>query len=48
MKNDTAVWLAAGLRSPFAKIDSAYADLDAIQLSIPVVQATIEHGGHKY
>lgn len=35
----TNLWLAAGLRTPFAKVDTALAALDAIQLSVPVVQA---------
>ena len=39
------VWLAAGLRSPFAKIDSIFSHLDAIQLSIPVVQAMLQQDG---
>jgi acetyl-CoA C-acetyltransferase len=33
------LWLAAGLRTPFAKVDGPLAALDAIQLSVPVVQA---------
>jgi len=40
-----ACWLVAGLRTPFSKIDDALAQLDAIQLSVPVVQAMIESGG---
>ncbi len=34
-----ALWLAAGLRTPFAKVDSALGGRDAIALSVPVVQA---------
>ncbi len=33
------IFIAAGLRSPFAKADGALAAYDAIQLSVPVVQA---------
>lgn len=33
------VWLAAGVRTPFAKVDGALAAYDAIQLSVPVAQA---------
>jgi len=33
------LWLAAGLRTPFAKVDGALAKCDAIGLSVPVVQA---------
>jgi len=35
---DRPVWLASGLRTPFAKVDSALASYDAIALSVPVVQ----------
>jgi acetyl-CoA C-acetyltransferase len=35
----THLWLAAGLRTPFAKVDSALARRDAISISVPVVQA---------
>lgn len=33
------LWLAAGLRSPFTKVDGDLAHRDAINLSVPVVQA---------
>jgi acetyl-CoA C-acetyltransferase len=33
------VWLAAGVRTPFTKVDGALSKLDAIALSIPVAQA---------
>jgi len=33
-----AIWFAAGVRTPFAKADSALASFDAISLSVPVVQ----------
>ena len=35
----TNLWLAAGLRTPFAKVDGPLAKRDAIALSVPVVQA---------
>lgn len=33
------VWLAAGLRTPFARVDGPLASRDAFDLSVPVVQA---------
>jgi acetyl-CoA C-acetyltransferase len=33
------VWLAAGLRTPFARVDGPLAGRDALSLSLPVVQA---------
>ncbi len=38
------LWLAAGLRTPFAKVDGALAAHDAIDLSVPVVKAMLEKG----
>ncbi|HWK73681.1 MAG TPA: acetyl-CoA C-acyltransferase [Povalibacter sp.] len=40
------IWLAAGVRTPFAKVDGPLAKFDAIALSLPVVRAMIEqlHG----
>jgi len=40
------LWLAAGVRTPFAKVDGALARLDAIELSVPVVRHMLEdlHG----
>ncbi|MBI1684830.1 acetyl-CoA C-acyltransferase [Caulobacter hibisci] len=38
------LWLAAGLRTPFAKVDGALAAHDAIDLSVPVVKAMLETG----
>jgi acetyl-CoA C-acetyltransferase len=38
------LWLAAGLRSPFAKVDGALAAHDAIDLSVPVVKAMLDKG----
>ncbi len=35
------IWLLAGLRTPFARSDSSLASYDAIEFSIPVVQAMI-------
>jgi acetyl-CoA C-acetyltransferase len=35
------VWLAAGVRTPFAKVDGALASYDAIALSVPVVKHMI-------
>jgi acetyl-CoA C-acetyltransferase len=32
------IWLAAGVRTPFAKVDGALGEFDAIELSIPVVR----------
>ncbi len=35
----TPAWLVAGLRTPFARVDGALRDRDAIGLSVPVAQA---------
>jgi acetyl-CoA C-acetyltransferase len=35
------IWLAAGIRTPFAKVDGALAELDAIALSVPVVKEMV-------
>ena len=35
------VWLAAGVRTPFAKVDGALAAHDALDLSVPVVKAML-------
>ena len=32
--NQRGVWLAAGLRTPFAKVDGTLSELDAIELSV--------------
>src|SRR5215471_482775 len=32
------IWLAAGVRTPFAKVDGALGEFDAIELSLPVVR----------
>ena len=43
----TEVWLAAGVRTPFAKVDGSLAGFDAIELSTPVVRHMVDslHGG---
>ena len=38
MPRPVDVWLAAGVRTPFAKVDGALAAHDAIELSVPVVR----------
>ena len=37
--NSREVWLAAGVRTPFARVDGPLARLGAIGLSLPVVRA---------
>ena len=39
------VWFAAGLRTPFAKVDGALAQFDAIELSVPLARRMVELGG---
>ena len=40
MPNDEpAVWVAAGLRTPFVNVDGPFANRDSLGLSVPVVQA---------
>jgi len=36
------IWVAAGVRSPFARVDTTLAGLDAIELSVPVAKAMVE------
>lgn len=36
------VWLAAGVRTPFSKVDGALASYDAIALSVPVVRHMLD------
>ncbi|MDO8979149.1 MAG: acetyl-CoA C-acyltransferase [Afipia sp.] len=44
----TDIWLAAGVRTPFAKVDGPLSGVDAIALSVPVVKHMIERlGGGK-
>ena len=33
------IWLATGLRTPFARVDGPLAGRDALTLAVPVVQA---------
>jgi acetyl-CoA C-acetyltransferase len=40
-KPSPQVWLAAGVRSPFVKVNGALGHLDAIALSVPVVRAML-------
>jgi acetyl-CoA C-acetyltransferase len=35
----TPVWLVPGVRTPFARLDGAHRDLDAVALSVPVAKA---------
>ena len=39
------LWLAAGLRTPFAKVDGALSALDAIELSLPVARSMLNING---
>jgi acetyl-CoA C-acetyltransferase len=39
------VWFAAGVRTPFAKVDGPLGQFDAISLSVPVVRAMIDRLG---
>jgi acetyl-CoA C-acetyltransferase len=36
---NAAVWVASGVRTPFARVDGALRSLDAVELSVPVAQA---------
>src|SRR5229473_443733 len=36
------IWLAAGVRTPFAKVDGPLSGLDAIAMSVPVVKHMVE------
>jgi acetyl-CoA C-acetyltransferase len=38
-QSGSEIWIASGLRTPFLRVDGAFADRDAIALSVPVVQA---------
>lgn len=44
--NAPAVWLGAGVRTPFVGVDGPFADRDSLTLSVPVVQAMAQqvHG----
>src|SRR5258707_8531175 len=37
--DEAAIWLAAGLRTPFVGVDGPFAHRDSLALSVPVVQA---------
>jgi len=39
MANNAPVWLAAGLRTPFVRVDGALEARDSLALSVPVLQA---------
>jgi acetyl-CoA C-acetyltransferase len=39
------IWLASGVRTPFARVDGALSGFDAIALSVPVVRHMIEQLG---
>jgi acetyl-CoA C-acetyltransferase len=39
------IWLAAGIRTPFAKVDGPLRQFDAISLSVPVVRRMIDQLG---
>jgi acetyl-CoA C-acetyltransferase len=39
------IWLAAGVRTPFARAGGALARKDALELSVPVVKAMLAKGG---
>ena len=43
------IWLAAGVRTPFAKVDGALSNYDAIELSMPVARHMVDllNGGNK-
>lgn len=41
------IWLAAGVRTPFAKVDGGLSKLDVFGLSVPVVQAMMAQLGGK-
>ena len=38
MPRPVDIWLAAGVRTPFAKVDGPLGDFDALQLSVPVAR----------
>jgi acetyl-CoA C-acetyltransferase len=42
MARTTDVWIASGVRTPFAKVDGALANLDAIELSVPVARHMVD------
>lgn len=40
--SDHDIWFAAGIRTPFAKVDGLLGKFDAISLSVPVVRHMID------
>src|SRR3984893_4248248 len=42
MPRPVDIWLAAGVRTPFAKVDGALAAFDAIELSVPVARHMVD------
>jgi len=42
MPRPVDVWLAAGVRTPFAKVDGSLAGYDAIELSVPVARHMVD------
>ena len=42
MPRPVDVWLAAGVRTPFAKVDGPLAGYDAIELSVPVARHMVD------
>ncbi len=47
-QSHAAVWLAAGVRTPFVKVDGPLGHFDAIALSVPVAQRMVgQLGGEK-
>ena len=42
---DSVIWLAAGVRTPFVKVDGTLSKYDAIDLSVPVVRAMLDQLG---
>ncbi len=42
MPKPNDVWIAAGVRTPFAKVDGALQALDAIELSVPVARHMVD------
>ena len=41
-KTAVEIWLAAGVRTPFAKVDGPLDNFDAIALSVPVARHMID------
>jgi acetyl-CoA C-acetyltransferase len=46
LESHIPLWLAAGLRTPFVKVDGKLAHFDAIGLSVPVVQCMVGQLAH--